>query len=170
MNSEAKTKAELEKKVYQLQKQIKDLQKQLSDNPVPPDPKSKNTDPDQEIPFNQSIEKTIVFSISQGILLQDAAGRIITANESARKILGLSKDQLSISKPMEWDWKAIRLDGSPFSWEKYPSTISLRTGKKCHNVIIGLYKPDGKLVWISIDSVPLKKTGTKKPYGVIHFL
>jgi PAS domain-containing protein len=52
-------------------------------------------------------------------------------------------------------WRAIHEDGSPFPGETFPVAVTLRTGRPCSNVVMGVYKPDGGLTWISINSQPL---------------
>ena len=53
------------------------------------------------------------------------------------------------------NWKTIREDGSIFAKEQYPSAITLQTGQSFQNIIMGVLKPDGSLVWISINTEPL---------------
>lgn len=45
--------------------------------------------------------------------------------------------------------------------------VSLRTGKPCAGVTMGIRKPEGELTWILINSQPLFKSGKKKPYSVL---
>jgi signal transduction histidine kinase len=45
--------------------------------------------------------------------------------------------------------------------------VTLHTGKSCSNVIMGVYKPDDTLTWISINSQPLCRSGENDPYAVI---
>ncbi|EKF01255.1 MULTISPECIES: hypothetical protein [unclassified Tolypothrix] len=43
--------------------------------------------------------------------------------------------------------QAIHADGTPFPGDTHPAIITLRTGKPCNDVVMGLYQPNGKVVW-----------------------
>ena len=170
MDPEHKSKDEMASEIHTLQQQIKDLELQISGKKEGQRSKTTGTaarSPQEEFPLSENIEKTILANLNHGVLLQDSSGKIIATNKSAQDILGLSKVQLSNSNPLSWDWKAIYRDGSPFPLEEYPAFVSLKTGKKHQNVIIGLCKPDNSLIWLAINSIPLKKEGAKKAYAVI---
>jgi hypothetical protein len=39
----------------------------------------------------------------------------------------------------------------PFRARHSPAAVTMRTGQPCSKVIMGVYKPDGSLTWISIN-------------------
>lgn len=45
--------------------------------------------------------------------------------------------------------------------------VTLRTNKPCSNVMMGVYKPDGELTWISINTQPLCRKNETTPYAVV---
>jgi PAS domain S-box-containing protein len=45
--------------------------------------------------------------------------------------------------------------------------VALRTGKPCLNVVMGLYKPNGQLVWLVLNSQPLFLAGVTTPLAVV---
>ena len=45
--------------------------------------------------------------------------------------------------------------------------VSLRTGRKCSGVVMGVRRPDGTLRWISVNSSPLVRSGREKPYCAV---
>jgi PAS domain S-box-containing protein len=45
--------------------------------------------------------------------MQNAAGRIIACNDSAERILGLTRDQLMGLTSLDARWQAVHEDGSP---------------------------------------------------------
>ena len=53
------------------------------------------------------------------------------------------------------DWNAIHPDGSPFPGETHPVLVALATGEPIHGVAMGVTKPDGNIVWIRINAVPV---------------
>ncbi|MBW4688022.1 MAG: PAS domain S-box protein [Komarekiella atlantica HA4396-MV6] len=112
--------------------------------------------------------RSVVTAMQEGVVLKDADnGRIIACNTSAEHILGLTADEMIGRTPEDPHWQVICEDGSPFPSENYPSLVSLRTGKPCSNVVMGIYKPNGQLAWISINSQPLFQDNNPIPYAVV---
>ena len=103
----------------------------------------------------------------QGVIYQDANRNIISANPAAKRILGLTSEQLE-SKTFNDLWlKAIHEDGSDFPGETHPSVIALATGKTVENVVMGIFNPDDmEYRWININAMPQFLPGEIKPYRV----
>jgi PAS domain S-box-containing protein len=116
---------------------------------------------------NEEKHRLLFETMTQGVVYQDAAGKIIFANAAAERILGLSLDQLHGRKSIDPQWKAIHEDGSDFPGETHPAMIALQTGKKVNNVIMGVFNPIlDNYTFISINAVPIFKKGEEKPYQV----
>jgi PAS domain S-box-containing protein len=111
--------------------------------------------------------RSLIATLSEGIVLQDADGLIRTSNASAERILGLSADQMAGRSSLDSRWRTIHEDRTPFPVDQYPATVTLRTGQSCENVIMGVYKPNGTLNWISINSQPMFQEGAGQPYAVV---
>jgi PAS domain S-box-containing protein len=111
--------------------------------------------------------RSVITALQEGIVLQDAQGNLIACNPSAERILGLTQEQMLERTSVDPRWQTIYEDGSPFPTEERPGRITLRTGEACLNVVMGIYKPDGRLRWISINSQPLLKEDENKPYAVV---
>lgn len=116
----------------------------------------------------QASEERCRFTISalqEAVVLQDGSGQIWTCNASAERILGLSGDRHSC-----FTWKIIREDGSPFPVEEQPARLTLQTGKPSAKVVMGIYKPNGTLIWVSANSRPLFRAGQPRPHLVVTSL
>lgn len=122
-----------------------------------------------ELALRESEERyrSVVTAIHEGIVLQDREGNICACNASAEKILGLSADQMVGRNSYDSCWQAIREDGSPFSGDEHPAIVTLRTGKPCSNVVMGVQTVRGSLTWILINSEPLYYPNDKTPYAVV---
>ena len=109
--------------------------------------------------------RTLFNTMTQGVVYQDASGKIISANPAAERILGVSTDQMMGLTSMDPRWKAIKEDGSDFPGDMHPIPVALRTGKEVNDVIHGIFHP-GKndYAWIKINAVPLFRNGKNKPY------
>ncbi len=97
----------------------------------------------------------LIEALDEGIVLQDQNAVILASNASAQKILGLTRDQMEGRTSLDPRWRAIHEDGSAFPGEEHPIPQTLLTGQPQSNVIMGVHKPEGSLVWISINSQPL---------------
>ncbi|WP_066426698.1 diguanylate cyclase domain-containing protein [Anabaena sp. 4-3] len=111
--------------------------------------------------------RSVITTMAEGIVLQQADGQIITCNQSAERIMGLTPDQMMGRALIDSRWRAIHEDGSPFPGEDYPAIVTLRTGKPQFNVVMGVHQPDGNLVWISINSQPLFYLQQSQPYAAV---
>ncbi|MDM8564779.1 PAS domain S-box protein [Candidatus Halobeggiatoa sp. HSG11] len=106
-------------------------------------------------------------SMVQGVVYQNAAGAIISANPAAERILGLTLEQMQGKKSVDPRWKAIHEDGYDFPGKTHPAMISLKKGKPVKNVIMGIFNPsEENYNWININAIPQFKSGQSKPYQV----
>jgi PAS domain S-box-containing protein len=112
-------------------------------------------------------DRSMINIKEQGTVLQLADGTIQGCNPAAEQILGLTAEQLIGRTSLDPPWQAIHEDGSPFPGQTHPAMVTLETGKPCLNVRMGLYKPNGDLVWLSIDSQPLFQVGASLPYAAV---
>ena len=94
-------------------------------------------------------------ALAEGVVVQDADGRIVDFNLAASKILGLDADQLAGRTSIDPRWRAVHEDGSPYPGETHPAMRTLRTGRSSRDDVMGVHRPDGSLSWISINSEPL---------------
>lgn len=111
--------------------------------------------------------RSVVAAMAEGVVLQDADGKIIACNESAERLLGISKDRLQLRTSLELQNITIHEDGSLFPGEMHPAMVALRTGKPESKVCMGIRKPDGATTWILINAQPMFNAGDAKPYSVV---
>jgi PAS domain S-box-containing protein len=103
----------------------------------------------------------------QGVVHQDADGRIIAMNPAAERILGKRREQFLGSSSVQEEQHTIRENGQPFPGTEHPSMVALRTGHQMRGVIMGVFNPKvGEYRWISIDAVPLCRPGQTCPSEV----
>ena len=97
----------------------------------------------------------LIQAMSEGVVIQDADGRIIDCNLAAERILGLTLEQMAGRSSVDERWATIREDGSDFPGVDHPAMVTLRTGEPQRNVVMGVRRPDGTLAWILINSQPV---------------
>ena len=104
---------------------------------------------------------------AEGVIFQDAEGKIISANPAAERILGLTLDQMMGRTSIDPRWKAVDKDKNDLPGESHPAMIALRTGKEIQNFIEGFYNPiTDTYVWILVNSVPQFSNSDKNPFQV----
>lgn len=94
-------------------------------------------------------------NMTEGIVVQDRAGKILNFNQAACDVLGLTADQLTGKTSMDAGWRCIKEDGSQFLGQDHPAMVTLSTGVTLKNVLMGVHTPTSELKWISINSIPL---------------
>jgi diguanylate cyclase (GGDEF)-like protein/PAS domain S-box-containing protein len=111
--------------------------------------------------------QSIVQVLAEGVVIHQADGAIIACNTSAQEILGLSADQLMGRTSVDPHWHTVHEDGTPFPGEDHPAMVTLRTGEPQRNVVMGVYRPDHSLRWISINTQPIVDPGTAIPSTIV---
>lgn len=103
--------------------------------------------------------RTFFNTMPQGVVYHDLAGTITTANPAACKLLALRLDQLVGKNAFDPSWRAIHEDGSDFPAEQHPAMEVLRTAQAVHQVVMGVYLAEGRLIWLQVNATPLFKNG-----------
>ena len=126
---------------------------------------------DDKLSWQQQVSEQSTSSMitdqEQAMVLQLTDGRIHACNPESERILGLNAEQFIGRNWLDAPWQAIGVDGSPLRNENHPFMVALTTGKPCLNVVMGLYQPYGKLVWLLVNSQPLFLPGATKPYSIV---
>jgi two-component system, sensor histidine kinase and response regulator len=122
-----------------------------------------------EVVLRESEERyrSVITAMQEGVVLLGADGRIRTCNASAERILGLSAEEIRGRTTFDPGWQTIHEDGSAFPAEMHPVTLTLRTGQPCSSVVMGMRRPTGELIWISINSQALLRDREATPYAVV---
>ncbi|NCP83701.1 MAG: PAS domain S-box protein [Bacteroidetes bacterium] len=111
--------------------------------------------------------KSIINTMAEGLVMHISTGEIVFANQNAEKILGLTNNQLLGKSPIDSTRKIIHEDGSDFPVHQNPAMITLKTGIPQRNVLMGVRKNDGQLIWISVNSQPVFTENETIPNAVV---
>jgi PAS domain S-box-containing protein len=128
---------------------------------------SQHTGAEDALRDSEERYRSIVTAMSEGIVMQDASGRIVACNASAERILGLTRDQMMGMTSLDPRWQATDEDGSPAPGEEHPIRITLRTGQPLSDVVMSVRRPDGSRVWVTVNTQPLFRSGATKPHSVV---
>ncbi len=91
-----------------------------------------------------------------GILVLDAAGALLDANDAAQDILGISLSHMRGQELARTLATAAREDGSALPAAERPSQTALRTGQPQRDVVMGITRHDGGQRWLQVDAVPVR--------------
>jgi len=108
-------------------------------------------------------------TITHGVVYHDHEGRIVAANSSAERIIGLSLDQMRGVLPHSSVRKLLCEDGSELAEAEHPVAKALATAATVGPVVLGLSLPrDDKasIVWLRMTAIPLLRPGEQRPYQV----
>jgi PAS domain S-box-containing protein len=103
---------------------------------------------------------------SEGFVIHDHEGRIIKFNQRALEILGLSSDQILGKTSVDPNWRTLSASGRPLAENDHPAMLTLRTGTSLQGFVMGVERPTGHVIWLSINSVPIDNT----PTGQVAFV
>lgn len=110
--------------------------------------------------------RSLVAALFEGVVLLDRDGSIRACNASAERMFAFGSK--ACREPL-YDPAAppIHEDGTAFTRDTCPSSVTLSTGNPCHNVIMGFAVAGGARRWFSVNSQPLRHNADEKPYAVV---
>ncbi|MDD2793907.1 MAG: PAS domain S-box protein [Sediminibacterium sp.] len=120
-----------------------------------------------ETASDKGLFETLFKRMAKGVICQNRAGKIITANPAAEKILGLSVEQIQQIIDHKEAEDIIHQDGSPFLPEQFPFYQVIQSGKTVQNTVMGFFHPEKKTrIWILVNAEPEFIGSESKPYQV----
>ncbi|NNN19395.1 MAG: HD domain-containing protein [Acidimicrobiaceae bacterium] len=99
--------------------------------------------------------KGVLDGIATGILLFGPNSEIIDCNRAGANLLGATKRELIGFLANDLIWDAVYEDGLPFPAEERPVMVTLRTGKPCYSVVVGVDNAGKARRWLSNTTFPL---------------
>ncbi|HVF34939.1 MAG TPA: EAL domain-containing protein [Candidatus Saccharimonadia bacterium] len=112
--------------------------------------------------------RQLLDSIDKGILVQDAEGRIVSANAAAARFLGASEPELIAGVARGEDWSLVDANGRRIAWEALPGARALHTRAVIESTLIGVSSarlPGYR--WFSVTAVPQFLEGQERAFQVI---
>src|SRR5450830_1533863 len=114
----------------------------------------------QRLHDSEMVHRTMVLSLTEGVMVFAPDGRIRTCNPSAERILGLSLQVMQQRFPNPQDWQARDEDGRILAPEDLPLARVLRDGQAVHQCLIGHPDGQGAMLWLNVNAEPLREPGT----------
>jgi len=99
--------------------------------------------------------KALFKALPVGVTLISPKGETLETNTICEEILGISSDEQKARQLASQEWRIVDEAGETMPVENYPASIALSTHKLVSNVVMGIHRPAGDLVWISTSAAPL---------------
>lgn len=104
---------------------------------------------------------------SDGIIIQDSQGRVISSNPAARRILKSHFSAFTRAVAGNATWRAVREDGSKFPVSEHPAALALASRMPQDRVTMGLCGDEGSTIWISMVARPVYDQPRGTPTSVV---
>lgn len=92
--------------------------------------------------------------LAEGVVVQTATGKIVECNDAAVRILGRRKTDVIGGTLAELTRAALHPDGSLFTDDDHPSSLTLRTARSVRGVEMSIENGQGQ-VWMLVNSEPV---------------
>jgi len=106
-------------------------------------------------------------AMSEGLIVMGEGGVIRLWNDAAERILGMTRAEMPAWQPLNPALAAVRADGSRFPEGSYPLVAALRRGEAQRDVVTGLPRAGGGMLWVSVNAKPLFTGGSERPSAVV---
>lgn len=115
-----------------------------------------------------ALHQSLFENLTVGVVYHLADGKIISANNAAQKMLGVTLKQLQGRTSLDPRWRTVHEDGSDFPGSEHPSMVALLNAKPVNDVTMGVFNPKRQdYSWIKVDAFPQFSDQSNVPTGVI---
>ena len=111
---------------------------------------------DRRLTAERTLTERIVSTTPVGITVFDADGNLRFANDRAAAILGRSPAELDELSYDDERWDRVDEEGTPLRSGEGPFTQVMATGEPVYDRIVGIRRPSGERVWLSVSGTPLE--------------
>lgn len=92
-------------------------------------------------------------AIACGVLVIDAMGGVVEANETAAEVLGVGVEQLR-GRSLA-DWEVTAEDGQPLELHQRPGLTALGGRRDMRDLTVRLTRPNGEQRWLHVNAMPI---------------
>src|SRR5690606_5951386 len=112
--------------------------------------------------------RQLLHAMDKGVMIQDAAGRIVSVNPAACRILGADEWELLEADPRFEDWWVVDEHRRGVTYESMPAIRALAEGRAIESTVLGVHhRRRGHEIWLSVSAVPQFRPGEERPFQVI---
>ncbi len=106
-----------------------------------------------------------------GVVVHDGRDTsILMSNPVARKLLGLTEDQMSGKKAVDTSWNFLNRDSSIMAVSDYPVNRVKSTESAVHDSVLGINIPENDFItWVNVNAVPLFSADGEMKKIIVNF-
>ena len=113
---------------------------------------------------SEARSRAMLDAMDEGMLLTDTHGRMIAWNPSTLRILGITDADPEAA--LQAAGRALMDEqGETLGVDRLPSRVTMRTGESMRNVVVGVPRPDGSVIWLSENTHALYRAPGEAPYA-----
>lgn len=116
---------------------------------------------------SEELYRTVVSASSDGIILQDKDGIILTWNRTAERIFDIPAEQAVGRTSISLTFNTFKEDGTEYPGNEHPSMVTLSTGMPVRNVQMKICKSSEEIIWINVNTSPVFTDDSGKPAMVV---
>lgn len=93
--------------------------------------------------------------MTEALIVYDENGKIIRFNEAALRIFSVTPSELLNLTTFDLKFRPIKEDLTPIDDQSNPMLLARKTGVPKLNFVIGIYRKNEELRWLSLNAVPI---------------
>ena len=101
--------------------------------------------------------RTMIESLSEGVMIFDEQARLQGVNAAAERLLGASFQQLRHNRVH--DWQPIDASGEVVPADRIPISLVLATGRPVRRQLLGMRLADQSVRWLEVNCEPVRDEG-----------
>jgi diguanylate cyclase (GGDEF)-like protein/PAS domain S-box-containing protein len=109
--------------------------------------------------WNRSDAQTVLDTLSEGVVVQDADGVVRYANVAAERILGVAPGGLLGASVYDPEYAAQDEDGVEVPPSENPTTVARVRGETVVDRVMRVSRSDGARIWVSVNARPTIEDG-----------
>ncbi len=122
---------------------------------------------EQALRESEAHYRSVVSVLSEGIMVFEPGGRLISGNPAAGQLLGVPAEALSGTWAGAAGWAPINADGTPFATADLPPARVAATGQAQRDTEIQALGPGGQRRWFSLNAQPVTDPQSARLLAVV---
>ena len=121
---------------------------------------------EQALRASEAHYRSVVAALTEGLLVTDLQGRVLSANPAVERLLGRSPEQMVGGPHVPAGWQVMDAHGAPLDTAQLPPARVLASGEPLVGEVLSARSPDGQLHWFEVNAYPLRDAAGL-PCGVV---
>ena len=111
--------------------------------------------------------RSVVASLSEGVVVHNRQGQVISCNPAAERLFGATEAQLRGDGIIGTAWQVLGPDGGAAPPDSAPTGRVIAGAPAQHEAQLAARRPDGTLVWFESSAVPVHSPDTGELVAVV---